>query len=106
PILYGRQRWPAAYRLRRPPSEIEHCSADIASLLHASGNLLLWGWVKVFDRTEASLFPGAAVPFLIAAAVVVGWRSGRADSMRRVRAARWIGIVGVLFLLVSVVPFV
>jgi F5/8 type C domain len=52
------------YGLKRSIGEIRFFSADVASLLLASEDLLVWGWVHVFQRPEAALFPGLAIIFL------------------------------------------
>jgi hypothetical protein len=54
------------YGFQRSIGEIRFFSADIASLLSASDELLVWGWVNVFQRPEANLFPGLVIVLLIA----------------------------------------
>ena len=49
---------PALRGLRRWPDEIQAFSADVGSVLKASGNLWLWGWLNVVDRPESARFPG------------------------------------------------
>ena len=90
------------YGLARSIGEIRAFSADIASLLSASEDLLVWGWVRVFERAESNLFPGLTIVLLTALAV---WGSPRdssanADS-RRARLARWILAALVVVLVVA-----
>ena len=61
PVAYGYLKYQGAYGLRRWPDEIQSFSADVASVLTASGNLRLWGWLQTIDRPESSLFPGLAM---------------------------------------------
>jgi len=100
PILRGYQRiLQETYGFFRGIGEIRSFSADIASLLSASEDLLVWGWVRVFERPEANLFPGLTIVLLTALAVWGGDRrgSGPADS-RIIRLTRRI-LAGLLALL-------
>jgi hypothetical protein len=60
------------YGLLRSYGEIRFFSADVASLLYASDELLAWGWVHVIERPETTLFPGITIPLLTVLAVVRG----------------------------------
>ena len=95
------------YGFSRSIGEVRAYSADIASLLSASGDLLVWGWVRVFERPESNLFPGLTIVLLIGLAVLGSrHRAGNPDS-HRVRLARRIlgGLIAVL-VLASALPFV
>ena len=52
------------YGMKRSIGEIRIFSADVAGLLLASEDLLIWGWVHVFQRAESSLFPGMTIVLL------------------------------------------
>ena len=57
------------YGFSRPLDEIRGFSADVAGLLLAPEDLLLWGWVHVIQRPESSLFPGVAIVLLAGFAI-------------------------------------
>ena len=70
PFLLGYQRiLRDTYGFRRSIGEMDALSADVASLLSAGEDLLVWGWVHVFDRPEANLFPGLTIVALCALAL-------------------------------------
>ena len=52
------------YGLNRSIGEIRFFSADVAGLLLASEELLVWSWVHVFQRAESNLFPGLTIVLL------------------------------------------
>lgn len=85
PILYGYWRIQRSYGMRRWTSEITGFSADVASVLEASANLLIWRWIDVFRRPEGEIFPGVAIILLIAVTVVLRWKASGAGQ-RRLRA--------------------
>jgi F5/8 type C domain len=109
PFLYGYQMiLRDTYGFKRSIGEMGMFSADVASLLSAGEDLLIWGWVRVFPRPEADLFPGLTIVLLAALAL----RRARpltpdtpepswAPRTRRVLAI----LVGVL-VAASVLPFV
>lgn len=103
PILLGYVKYQGKYGLRRWPNEIAGFSADVASLLKASGNVRLWGWLNVFERPESELFPGVTIIALIVAAAIVGWRAAAAGRPR-LRAAKVLAIAAVVFLLITPTP--
>jgi F5/8 type C domain-containing protein len=103
PVLLGYVRYQGKYGFRRWPNEIAGFSADVASLLKASGNVLLWGWLNVFERAESELFPGLTIVLLVAATIVVCWRA-EAAGRPRLRTARVLAAAGVLFLLIAPTP--
>jgi hypothetical protein len=57
------------YGLKRSIGEIRAFSADVAGLLYATDELLVWGWVQVFQRPESNLFPGLTIVLLAAFAI-------------------------------------
>ena len=93
-----------AYGLRRWPDEIQAFSADVASVLTASGNLRLWGWLQTIDRPESSLFPGLAIILVIIAGIVLAWAAAAHDNMQRLRATRLLLLGATLFGLIASAP--
>ena len=90
PILRGYQViLQNTYGFSRSLDEIRFYSADVAGLLLAPEDLLLWGWVHVIQRPESSLFPGLAVVLLAGFAVFsAGPLRLPADEPRRLRMIR------------------
>ena len=105
PIAWGYLKYSGAYGLRRWPDEIQAFSADVASVLHASGNLRLWGWLKVIDKPESSLFPGLALVIVILLGIVLAWTAAAHGNLRRLRATRLLLIAAVVLGLVAASPF-
>lgn len=102
PIAYGYHYWQTVYGFSRWVGEIEGYSADVASLLNAPDALRFWSWVAVFDRPEAALFPGLAVPLVLILGVTVAWRQAGALSEPRLRINRWL-VIGALALIAAAV---
>jgi hypothetical protein len=98
PVLYGYWKFQRAYGLRRWPDEILSFSADVASLLKASGNILLWGWLDVVDHPESSLFPGLTVIVLTLAGLSIGWSGAARERTGRLRVSRVLVLVALVFL--------
>jgi len=70
PVLHGYQQiLQGIYGFKRSLFEIRVFSADVAGLLLASEELLLWGWLHVFQRPESGLFPGVTIVLLAAYAL-------------------------------------
>lgn len=98
PVLYGYWHYQHAYGLRRSIDEIVSFSADVASVLKAPDNLLLWGWLDVVRHPEAQIFPGLTVTVLILSSMVVGWRTAAREKIGRLKMARVsVAIAGVFF---------
>ena len=104
PIALGYLKYQRAYGLRRWPDEIQAFSADVASVLKASGNLRLWGWLNVVDRPESALFPGAALMLVIVLGVVLAWSAAAHGQIRRLRATRLLLAGALLFGIVAATP--
>jgi hypothetical protein len=94
------------YGLKRSIGEIRAFSADVAGLLYATDELLVWGWVQVFQRPESNLFPGLTIVLLAAFAIrrAQPFRidTGEPKGMRAVRLLLT-GLL-VLLLIATVVP--
>jgi hypothetical protein len=70
PVLIGYWRiLHGTYDLSRSIGEIRAFSADIAGLLLATDELLVWSWVHVIHRPESNLFPGVTIVLLAAYAI-------------------------------------
>ena len=86
------------YGFKRSIVETRAFSADIAGLLYASDELLLWGWVQLFQRPESNIFPGLTIVVLAAAALY------RAHPFRRITAdPRRLRVLRMVFLALLVV---
>jgi len=71
PILLGYQRILVdTYGFTRGLEEIQKFSADVGSLLNATNELWLWGWLHAVQRPEGELFPGPTIVVLIWFAVL------------------------------------
>ena len=92
PFLLGyRNILVETYGFSRGVDEIRGFSADVAGLLLASEDLLVWGWVHVIQRAESSLFPGVTIVvlagFAIYAARPFATGAGDSRSLRILRVA-------------------
>jgi hypothetical protein len=90
------------YGFSRSIGEIRFYSADVAGLLLAPAELLVWGWLHVTQRAESSLFPGIAI-VLLAALAIFHARPFRVadDESRRMKMLRIALIVVLIVLLVA-----
>ena len=70
PLLLRYRAIHASFGFARDFGTIRDFSADVASLLHATGHLALWGSVDVFRRPEGELFPGLTVVLLVVAGAI------------------------------------
>jgi len=69
PVLYGYKRILVdTYGFSRGFGPAQQYGADLASLLSASDESLLWGWVHAVRKAEGELFPG---PTIVALALFV-----------------------------------
>ena len=107
PVLLGYRRiLTETYGFTRPLVEIQHFSADIAGLLSASEELLLWSWVQVVQRPEGQLFPGPVLVLLVAFVVLAArpW----ASSFEATRTRSWLrltfALLFALFIVASILP--
>jgi hypothetical protein len=94
------------YGFSRSIGEIRFYSADVAGLLLAPEDLLLWGWVHVIQRPESSLFPGPAI-VLLAGFALYASRPFRipADEPPRMRILRIaLTIVLIILLCATILP--
>ena len=105
PVALGYLKYQRAYGLRRWPDEIQAFSADVASVLTASGNLRLWGGLNIVDRPESSLFPGAALMTVIILGIGLAWAAAAHGQVRRLRATRLLLAGALVFGVVAATPF-
>ena len=89
PLLMRYRAIHASFGFARDFGTIRDFGADVASLLHASGHLALWGSLDVFRRAEGELFPGFTIVLLVVAgALFVAWISAIVWAVRQERQAR------------------
>src|SRR5262249_40976817 len=71
PVLLGYKRILIdTYGFTRGLGPAQQYAADVGSLLHATRESLLWGWLHVVEKPEGELFPGVTLVALSLAAVV------------------------------------
>jgi hypothetical protein len=71
PVLLGYRSIHAAYGFRRSPVEVVNYSADIAGLLAASPDSLLWSGLRRVEMAESEIFPGFTIVGLLLIGLVV-----------------------------------
>jgi hypothetical protein len=89
PVLLGYKRILVdTYGFSRGLAAAQQYSADVASLLDATNELLLWGWLHVAEKPEGELFPGVT----LAALALFALYAARpfAGSPRMAQTRRWI----------------
>jgi hypothetical protein len=95
------------YGFKRSLFEIRIFSADVAGLLLASEDLLLWGWLHVIQRPESGLFPGLTI-VVLAACAIYDTRpfvsTGESVRQRRIKIALLAALV--LLLVATAIPLV
>ncbi|HET9466899.1 MAG TPA: discoidin domain-containing protein [Vicinamibacterales bacterium] len=87
PLLLRYRSIHASFGFSRDLATIREFSADVASVLFATGHLKFWGWLQIFRRPEGELFPGLTIALLVLAGalfvrdrstpVVKRWTSAR-----------------------------
>ena len=108
PFLYGYQSiLRDTYGFTRSIGEMRAFSADVASLLSAGEDLLVWSWVRVFDRPEANLFPGLTIVVLCALALRAArpFAADVAERRRTVLVRRTLAVLLAVLLAASALPF-
>ena len=96
------------YGFSRGLEEIQHYSADVASLLHATDDLLVWGWVHAIRRPEGELFPGPTIAALAVFAVVAAapWAGHPEATRTRWWLRRIFAVAFALLLVASILPMI
>lgn len=87
PVLLRYRAIHASFGFSRRIGEIQHFSADVASVLDASPSLAVWGFLRAYHRPEGELFPGATVIVLVVLGIVSSRGAWVAPSWTRVRVA-------------------
>ena len=109
PLLVGYKRILVdTYGFSRGLGAAQEFSADVGSLLHASSDLLLWGWLRVAAKPEAELFPGLTIVALTLFALVAArpLAGSGAVARGRVRVRRVAGAAAILLFVAAVLPIV
>jgi hypothetical protein len=108
PFLLGYQQiLRDLYGFKRSLFEIRFYSADVAGLLLASEDLLLWGWLHVIQRPESGLFPGLTIVALAAYAIYDARpfvSTGESLRQRRIKIVLLVAFV--LLLVATAIPLV
>ena len=108
PFLLGYQHiLRDTYNFKRSLFEIRIFSADVAGLLLASEDLLLWGWLHVIQRPESGLFPGLTIVVIVACAVYDSHpfvSTGASPRQRQIKIA--LIVVLALLLVATAIPLV
>jgi len=109
PVLLGyRDILVDTYGVSRSIGEIRIFSADVAGLLVASEDLLLWGWLHVIQRPESALFPGLAIillaGFALYSAAPFDIRAEQSKRIRMFRAA--LTAILIVLLIATAIPIV
>jgi hypothetical protein len=76
PLLIGYRAIHLQYGLGRSPVEIAYYSADIAGIVSASRESLLWSGLHAVREIEAEMFPGITIILLAVAGLVMAARRG------------------------------
>ena len=71
PLLLGYRAIHLKYGLSRSPVEIEYYSADIAGIVSASADSLLWSGLHTVREIEAAMFPGVTIVLLVGVGLFV-----------------------------------
>jgi hypothetical protein len=109
PVLVGYKRILVdIYGFTRGIDAVEFYAADVGSLLHATPESWLWGWLHVVDKPEGELFPGITVVALALFAVFAARPfSATADMTRtRLRLRRIFAALFAILLVAAALPVV
>src|SRR5262249_50077944 len=107
PTLIGYKRiLTDTYGFTRSLEVIQHFSADVMSLLHATDDLLVWGWVHAIRRPEGELFPGPTIAALAVFAVLAAapWAGHPETTRTRWWLRRVFAVTFVLLVAASILP--
>ncbi len=108
PVLLGYSRiLTGVYGFRRGYEAVAMYSADVASLLQASDDLLVWGWVHAVHKPESDLFPGVTVAALAVFAALAAkpfMQVARGPSARQ-WLRRSLGLLAAILLVAGLLPF-
>lgn len=96
PVFLGYRAIHASYGFRRSPVEMVNYSADVAGLVSASPDSLVWGWLHAAVSAESEQFPGVTLLLLLLAG---GWQRSRLDAGRRDPLVFYAGAAAVMWML-------
>lgn len=77
PLLIRYRHVHETFGFRRRFDEILGYSADVLSIVDASPQLAVWGFLQTLRRPEDELFPGLTVVVLIVLGLIAAWRAHR-----------------------------
>ncbi len=109
PVLLGYKRILVdTYGFSRGLGPAQMYGADVGSLLHATNELLLWGWLHVVDKPEGELFPGVTLAALAVLAVVAArpLTTTTGDSPLRRHLRRIFAVLFALLLAAAMLPVI
>ena len=109
PTLLGYKRILVdTYGFTRGLAAAQTYSADVASLLHATAELWLWGWLHVLQKPEGELFPGVTLVLLAMLALVFAnpFAGAGSSSRAQVRLRRVFAGLFVVLLVATALPLV
>jgi hypothetical protein len=107
PVLIGYQHVLVdTYGFSRGLGPAQEYGADIGSLLHATNELLLWGWVHVVAKPEGELFPGPTIVALVLFVVFSGRPFSATAEVTRTqrRLRRLFGVLAVILFVATMLP--
>lgn len=95
------------YGFSRHLGEIQSFSADVGSLLHASDELWLWGWLHAIRKPEGELFPGPTIVVLSLFAVFAAKPFAATAELTPVRwwLRRIFAVLFIVLIIASLLPF-
>lgn len=110
PLLFGYRSIHASYGFKRSPVEVINYSADLAGIVSASPDSLVWGRLHTGVGAEAEQFPGLTIVLLLVAGLVLGGKKrgeagGATLDARGGRAVVFYGASAVLMWMLSLGPW-
>jgi hypothetical protein len=109
PVLYGYKHILVdTYSFSRGLGPAQEYGADIGSLLHATDESLLWGWLHAVRKPEGELFPGPTIAALALFVVLAARPFAAIATVGRtqVRLRRIFAALAVVLLAATVLPIV
>jgi hypothetical protein len=105
PILLGYRAVHAAYGFKRSPVEMVNYSADVAGIVSAAPDSLLWSWLRGADvGSESEQFPGLTIVVLLIAGAIAARRARRPTSDHRRSTAAFYAVIAVAMWVLSLGP--
>ena len=107
PVIYGYKHiLTDTYGFSRGLGPAQEYGADIGSLLHATDESLLWGWVHAVRKPEGELFPGPTLVVLSLFAVLAARPFAATATITRtqIRLRRTFAALAIVLAIATVVP--